>query len=131
MPITAGGYRQNVLPRFGFRKNFGLGSSDWWGGRKNEAPRMPRRFADSCRFRRLSPVPACLVTQISDSEKRLLRAPGFVQAAPVASWGAATAFDSGDSRCLSQIERTTRMAVERNSLCQFWKLSNQSWGSPR
>lgn len=57
--------------------------------------------------------------------------PDADQAAPAFEWGAATGFDSGDSRCLSQIERTIRTAVERNSLCQFWKLSNQSWGSAR
>lgn len=36
VPITAGGYRQNVLPAFGFRKNLDLEKS----GQKNEAPRM-------------------------------------------------------------------------------------------
>ena len=44
---------------------------------------------------------------------------------PVWLWGASTGLDSGEPRCLSQIERTTIAARARNSLCQFWKDSNQ------
>lgn len=38
---------------------------------------------------------------------------------PVWLWGAATPFDSGDSRWRRKIDRSTSTAVERNSLCQF------------
>src|SRR5690606_5914119 len=40
--------------------------------------------------------------------------------------GAETGFDSGDPRSRRKIASTISTAVERNSLCQFWKLSNQN-----
>jgi hypothetical protein len=42
VPITAGGYRQNVLPGFGFRKNLGWECGLGWGAEKRSAP-------DACR----------------------------------------------------------------------------------
>jgi hypothetical protein len=44
---------------------------------------------------------------------------------PVSLCGASTGFDSGEPRCLSLIESNTMLATARNSLCQFWKDSNQ------
>ncbi len=64
-----GGTGRTSSPPSGSGKNSGL----WKKGGKNEAPRMPRRFADSCRFRRLSPVPDSPIPQNGDSGKRLLR----------------------------------------------------------
>ncbi len=44
---------------------------------------------------------------------------------PVSEWGASTGFDSGDPFCLRKIDSITMLAIDRNSLCQFWKVSNQ------
>lgn len=60
------GVRAERRPRLGVPKKM-KGRPD-----KRNAPEcVPRRFADSCRSRRLSPVPAPLLPQKSDSEKRL------------------------------------------------------------
>lgn len=150
VPITAGGVQAERPPRLRVPKKI---RSRKKGGKTKRPGCVPRRFADSCLSRRLSPVPDSPITYLSDSEKRreaagtkspapsrhrcrfrhavTQRLAWRADQAPVSSCGAATAFDSGDSRCLSQMERTTRTAVERNSLCQFWKLSNHSWGSPK
>lgn len=62
---------------------------------------------------------------------QLRRHPDKRTYAPVLECGAATALDSGEFFWRSQMDRTTRTAVDRNSLCQFWKLSNHSCASPR
>jgi hypothetical protein len=45
---------------------------------------------------------------------------------PVSLCGVSTGLDSGDPRCRRKIENTTMLAIARNSLCQFWKDSNQN-----
>ena len=37
--------------------------------------------------------------------------------------------DSGEPRSRRKIAKTTRAPMDRNSLCQFWKLSYQNSGS--
>ena len=42
-----------------------------------------------------------------------------------------TGFDSGEPFSRSQIDSTTMVKMARNSLCQFWKDSNQNWEVPK
>ena len=45
---------------------------------------------------------------------------------PVSLFGVSTGFDCEEPFCLIKKDNTSRAKTERNSLCQFWKDSNQN-----
>ena len=79
-------------------------------------------------------TPAAMLTPNSHLEKikQTLVSQGRrrAQPQPVSLCGLSTGFDSGDPRCRRKIDNTTMLAMARNSLCQFWKDSNQNLQVP-
>ena len=57
MPITAGGEGRTSAPAAGSRKKCAPSIGGGGPGKRNASECVPRRFADSCHRRRLSPVP--------------------------------------------------------------------------